>query len=107
MLLDCEPLDRSQLPPHRDRGGSDGSEHGGSGRGSKRGGGGGGGGGGGAEGRAGEAGAWGRPGGRAWVVAEASVVREHELGVEEPCDVRTHLGHVLQVPMITGVESHD
>ena len=31
--------------------------------------------------------------------AEASVVREHELGVEEPCDVRTHLGHLLQVTM--------
>ena len=40
-------------------------------------------------------------------MAEASVVREHELGVEEPCDVRTHLGHVLQVPMTKGVESHD
>jgi hypothetical protein len=26
-------------------------------------------------------------------------VREHELGVEEPCDVRTHLGHLLQVTM--------
>ena len=117
MLLDCEPLDRSQLPPNRDRGGSDGSEHGGDGSergggggGSERGGdggGGGGSGGGGAEGRAGEAGAWGRPGGRAWVVAEASVVREHELGVEEPCDVRTHLGRVLQAPMTKGVESHD
>jgi hypothetical protein len=32
-------------------------------------------------------------------MAEASVVREHELGVEEPCDVRTHLGHLLQVTM--------
>ena len=36
-------------------------------------------------------------------MAEASLVREHELGVEEPCDVRTHLGHVLQVPMTKGV----
>ena len=34
-------------------------------------------------------------------------MREHELGVEEPCDVRTHLGHVLQAPMTKGVESHD
>ena len=38
----------------------------------------------------------GRAGGPAWVMAEALVVREGELGVSEGTFARTHLGHLLQ-----------